>query len=341
MTRFRRQLAILCLACCPLVCDLSVRGDEPSIPAPPVEMLIDQLNDPAFEMRSTAEEALVQRGADAVGALAEAARNRGPEVALRAVFILERIFQRNEGPAGDAAELALESLERSERAPIVDAATRALSGNHAIRERRAVAAIRKLGGRVEYDEDLRANAMIENLVRDRVAMGDRPQQIRTIWITKEWSGGEEGLRHLRRLSHVGDVSLYHIAGSGVSREAVEALAADLQGLQVVRRGNASLGITHMPIGTNACRVSDVVNGGAAEKAGIIPGDIIIGIDETPIEKFDDLVSELKNYEPGQEADLRLIRNGQLKTIQVELGGWDNVSAVRARRDPFGNPIPRK
>lgn len=371
MTRFRRQIAILCLVCSVLVCGASTRGGDPPAPpvaaeipaagipaaetpaadapaaetgdveTPDVATLIDQLNDPSFEMRTAAEQALIKCGAAAVEALEQAARDRGPEVALRAISILERIFQANEGPAGDAAELALDSLQRSGRAPVADAAARVLVGNHEIRERRAVAAIRRLGGRVEYDDDERANAMVENLVGNRMLGNARLQQIRTIWITKDWSGGEEGLRHLRRLSHVGGVNLYHISGSGVSREAVEALAADLQGLQVVRRGSASLGITHMPIGTSACRVSSVVEGGAAQKAGVMPGDIIVTIDEKPIEKFDDLVSELKNYEPGQEAVLRVIRNGQYKTIPVELGGWDNVSAVRARRDPFGNPIPRK
>ncbi|QDU41420.1 Periplasmic pH-dependent serine endoprotease DegQ precursor [Maioricimonas rarisocia] len=339
MTGFRRQLAILCLACCPLVCGIDVRGDDAAAPAA-VESLIDQLNDPAFETRDAAEEALVRKGADAVESLVDAARHRGPEVALRAVSILERIFQTDEEAAGDAAEVALESLRRADRAPIVDAATRALAGNHEIRERRAVAAIRKLGGRVEYGIDENATMMVQNLAGNQFQTAP-VQEIKTIWLTRGWTGGEEGLRHLRRLTHVSSVNIYHIAGSGVSREAVEALAADLQGLQVVRRGNASLGIKHLPIGTNVCRVSEVVDGGAAEKAGVVAGDIIVQIDETTIEKFDDLVSELKNYEPGQEAVLKVIRNGQFRSIPVELGGWDNVSAVPAMRDPFGNPIPRK
>ncbi|MFG0335753.1 MAG: hypothetical protein ACF8TS_20530, partial [Maioricimonas sp. JB049] len=276
MPKFRRQFAILCLAGCLLACGMSVRGDDAPAPAA-VESLVDQLNDPAFESRNAAEEALVRKGADAVESLVHAARHRGPEVALRAVLILERIFQTSEGAAGDAAERALESLQRCERAPIVDAAMRALAGNHEIRERRAVAAIRKLGGRVEYGIDERATMMVQNLAGNQFAAAP-VQEIKTIWLTKDWTGGEEGLRHLRRLTHVSSVNIYHITGSGVSREAVEALAADLQGLQVVRRGNASLGIKHLPIGTSACRVSEVVDGGAAQTAGVLAGDIIVQID---------------------------------------------------------------
>jgi putative serine protease PepD len=66
-------------------------------------------------------------------------------------------------------------------------------------------------------------------------------------------------------------------------------------------------------------VSSVTTGGPAEKAGIKVGDVIEKIDSTPVTSYDQLVSVLARYTPGQSVTLTISRNGQIKQIKVTLG----------------------
>jgi S1-C subfamily serine protease len=82
-------------------------------------------------------------------------------------------------------------------------------------------------------------------------------------------------------------------------------------------------------------VDNVSPGGPADEAGLqggqrtveadgvnmkAGGDIIIAIDDAPVRSFDDLVSYLvRKTEPGQEATLTVLRNGDTMVFDVELG----------------------
>jgi serine protease Do len=63
-------------------------------------------------------------------------------------------------------------------------------------------------------------------------------------------------------------------------------------------------------------VNAVSAGSAAEKAGLVQGDIITAIDDTTITSYSDLKTALKNYKAGDTATLTLDRNGKVDTVSI-------------------------
>ena len=66
-------------------------------------------------------------------------------------------------------------------------------------------------------------------------------------------------------------------------------------------------------------VDDVMPGGAAEKAGIKSGDVIIAFNGRPVADGHDLQLTVSDSSPGSAATVKLIRNGAPKTFNVTLG----------------------
>ncbi len=66
-------------------------------------------------------------------------------------------------------------------------------------------------------------------------------------------------------------------------------------------------------------VGPVTSGGPAAKAGVQTGDVIKRINSTTITSFDQLVSLLARFNPGQKVNLTVDRSGQTKQITVTLG----------------------
>ncbi|MCB0871422.1 MAG: PDZ domain-containing protein, partial [Solirubrobacterales bacterium] len=80
-------------------------------------------------------------------------------------------------------------------------------------------------------------------------------------------------------------------------------------------------------------VATVVDGGPAAAAGIrgadrelvfqgarydVGGDVIVAVNDVPIEHAEDLGRLIGALKPGDTADLQVIRDGEEKTIEVEL-----------------------
>lgn len=92
---------------------------------------------------------------------------------------------------------------------------------------------------------------------------------------------------------------------------------------------------NLPSDQQGALVMEVVPGGPAEQAGLrggsqgttldgqqalLGGDVIIAIDDRPVQYFEDMVSYLYNEtEVGQMIELTVIRDGEQQTIQVTLG----------------------
>jgi membrane-associated protease RseP (regulator of RpoE activity) len=66
-------------------------------------------------------------------------------------------------------------------------------------------------------------------------------------------------------------------------------------------------------------VSDVVAGGPAEGAGLRVRDVITQIDSEMVAKANDLVSYLNGKDPGSRVTLRVMRDGDQRTIEIGLG----------------------
>ncbi|GAB3033201.1 hypothetical protein GCM10027052_08010 [Parafrigoribacterium mesophilum] len=66
-------------------------------------------------------------------------------------------------------------------------------------------------------------------------------------------------------------------------------------------------------------VADVTSGGAAEKAGIKKGDVIIKFNDSPITSATDLTAQVRSVAAGSTAKVTYIRSGDASTVTVTLG----------------------
>jgi serine protease Do len=65
-------------------------------------------------------------------------------------------------------------------------------------------------------------------------------------------------------------------------------------------------------------VEKVEPGGPADQAGIRRGDIVIAAGKDVVQSSGDLISALRNYQPGDTVELTILRDGQKEGFQVNL-----------------------
>lgn len=70
---------------------------------------------------------------------------------------------------------------------------------------------------------------------------------------------------------------------------------------------------------NGAVVREVRQGSPAAEAGLQRGDIIVGLDDTAIESSGDLFAALRDYAPGDNVQLTIVRNGEQQTVNLTLG----------------------
>ena len=51
----------------------------------------------------------------------------------------------------------------------------------------------------------------------------------------------------------------------------------------------------------------------------MPGDVITGVDGKPVKDLDDLLEALEQHNPGDTAQLTLLREGKSTELPVKLG----------------------
>ena len=77
-------------------------------------------------------------------------------------------------------------------------------------------------------------------------------------------------------------------------------------------------------------VSSVEEGGPAAKAGIKPGDVILKVDEQPIDQTGGLSNYISRRTPGQESTVTLWRGGKEKKVDVRIAELKEASTGLAR-----------
>jgi len=116
--------------------------------------------------------------------------------------------------------------------------------------------------------------------------------------------------------------------------------------QLRARGRVSrgfLGVTLMDVDADLDRtlhlgtrrgalVQDVTIGDPAERAGLAPYDVIVGLDEVAIEGEEQLIREVAGRAPGSLVRVRFVRDGREQTVEVRL-------AERPPRAGAGRPSP--
>jgi len=83
-------------------------------------------------------------------------------------------------------------------------------------------------------------------------------------------------------------------------------------------------------------VEQVVEGHAADKAGIRHGDVIVAVDGENIEDTRELIDTISAMPPGTEVELGVIRNGKKMTIDVTLEEREAVAAPQESGEDSGS-----
>jgi len=82
--------------------------------------------------------------------------------------------------------------------------------------------------------------------------------------------------------------------------------------------------------TEGIYVGKVVEGGSAEAAGIKEGDVIIEMDGKKIKGSPDLLEVIGRKRPGDKAEVKLSRDGKIKTLTVKLKNRDGNEKIVKR-----------
>ena len=66
-------------------------------------------------------------------------------------------------------------------------------------------------------------------------------------------------------------------------------------------------------------ISEVQHGSPAEKAGLKQGDVILRLNNTPLDDANDLRNQISLLPPGSKAGLQIIRDGKTQDIEITIG----------------------
>ncbi len=108
----------------------------------------------------------------------------------------------------------------------------------------------------------------------------------------------------------------------------------------ITRGRIGVGIGAVPTDAvdefglkdrNGAVVLNVAPGGAAAKAGLEPGDVIISYNGKPIRNRDELVAMVTATKPGTTVPMRVVRDRQERTISVTVEELDLDAETTAQR----------
>ena len=70
--------------------------------------------------------------------------------------------------------------------------------------------------------------------------------------------------------------------------------------------------------TSGVYIDDLTDGGAAQYAGLLPNDVITGIDGQRIKSADQLIEIVNKAKVGEVLELTINRNGRTKKFPVAL-----------------------
>lgn len=118
-----------------------------------------------------------------------------------------------------------------------------------------------------------------------------------------------------------------VAGNVGIGFAIPSDTVDLIANRIVRGDSLELGflgISSEPgVNQDGIPVSEVVDGSAAEDAGLRVGDVIVAFEGKPVSKIDELAAAVKLHLPGEEVKVTIRRDGDLFDAFVTLGSDPN------------------
>jgi len=109
----------------------------------------------------------------------------------------------------------------------------------------------------------------------------------------------------------------NLMGTGIKKEAVENIKKKLAGLEIQYRQGGFLGVSCYP-DEQVCSISRVHENTAAFEAGLLFGDVIVGVGESEVGSFKDLQTAVNLHQAGDEVEVRFRRGGKLLKVKVRL-----------------------
>jgi len=86
-------------------------------------------------------------------------------------------------------------------------------------------------------------------------------------------------------------------------------------------------------------VQDVTQGSPGDRAGMLPYDTIVALDDRIVSSDDQLIREIAGRAPGSAAHLRVLRDGHEETITVKLAERPTREGDDRRAEPRTPPVP--
>ncbi|MBU3576740.1 Do family serine endopeptidase [Polynucleobacter sp. UK-Kesae-W10] len=75
----------------------------------------------------------------------------------------------------------------------------------------------------------------------------------------------------------------------------------------------------LPKGTRGVLLSGILEGGPADRAGMKPGDVLIEINQNPINDVRSLLNQVAQLDPGKDVPVKILRKGKVIELQARIG----------------------
>jgi hypothetical protein len=288
------------------------------IHAGPAE-LIEQLGSSRDVVRRAAAARLIGEGVAAIPHLVAAAKE-APEEQLRQIFlVLEDMYISADQALADAAEDAVELLTQSDRTEVRRGAEDLFASNTSRRQLRAYNKIEMLSGKL-----LATPLMPPQFAGRRSTDTTFPD---LVVIGPDWTGGDEGLRYIRRMRGVMAV---HISNDApVSEAAIRALK---EFTTVRRESDGCLGVELTERG-GGLSIRWVVPGSPADRAGMRPFDRLASLDHEELDGYYEFLSILRRRQAGDVLAVDVLRDNALISLEVVLGSDFGTGRCRCLDEP--------
>jgi hypothetical protein len=267
-----------------------------------LESWVRDLNAPEFAKREEATRRLITAGPIAADVLVKGAESDSLETTCRVNTILRAWYTSRKEELIEPAEVAFERLAESKNRHASSRAAATLDEfATTIRQDRAIAQIKQLGGSIE-----------ESNFGGRLRVAG-PEDVKyyIVILGRSWRGGEDGLKYLRRVAGLRTLYLLQdqatgkIVTPGVTQDSIDELHRAIPPLVIDYRGPAFLGVKAMA--NSLCRIDEVPPDTPAARAKLQPGDVVIQFDGQPVQSFQDLVKHIGTKQPGDVIQLEVLR----------------------------------
>ena len=79
----------------------------------------------------------------------------------------------------------------------------------------------------------------------------------------------------------------------------------------------------LPVDTKGVVITDIVDGTAADKAGLKRSDVVLSVNDHPISTVDEMRLLIARINPGESATLKIMRDGKPRSVEVKLDKADD------------------